>query len=321
MQPQVERRVGSCVHRGDARRQVEDARLEVRGTRHAVLLLGTVAARAVAERPLQEILHLDLRRFLDLQVDHLVGEIVQQRQQFQELIGGLVGEPPYAVRTLLALRIRPEVVADAVAVAVAEPEAVVRLLHGGAGESGVVEVHAAVRAQAGQAAGMHRFGIVYADAYRRPRPHRHAQRCRVEGHVVLVSHGPETELVVVTLVEHAQPGERGAAQRRVGQRHGGGAAGQPLPPRHPAGGDSGHRGERQLTLLVAERTAVHQHAALGGAVQLGHEAAAGGGEGVEVLLLLLLLADPAHFAEYAQQVVAVALVVVTSNDHLVANSG
>ena len=115
---------------------------------------------------------------------------------------------------------------------------------------------------------------------------------------MLVRHGPEAELVVVALVEHAQSGEHGAAQRRVGQRRGRGTAGQPLPPRHPAGGDSGHSGKRQIALLVTERPAVHQHPALCGAVLLGDEAAAGAGKGVEDLLLLLLLADPADFAEH-----------------------
>ena len=56
-----------------------------------MLLLGAVAARAVTERPLQEILDLDLRRLLHVQVVHLVGQVVQQRQQFQELIGGFIG--------------------------------------------------------------------------------------------------------------------------------------------------------------------------------------------------------------------------------------
>ncbi len=211
MQVQVERQVGARPQRGDASRQVEDACLRTGVAPHAVLVLGAVGARAIAERPLQEVLDLDLRRLLDLQVVHLVGQVVHQREQLQELIGRFVGEPPHTVRTLLTFRLRPEVVGDAVAVAVAEPEAVVRLLHGDPGKGGVVEVDAAVRAQASQAPGMHRVGIFHGDAHRRTRPHRHAQRRRIEGHPVLVRHGPEAELVVVALIEHAQPGKRGTA--------------------------------------------------------------------------------------------------------------
>ncbi len=68
-------------------------------------------------------------------------------------------------------------------------------------------------------------------------------------------------------------------------------------------------------MLVAQHAAEHQHAALRGAVLLGDEAAAGTGKTVEERLFLLLPADPADFAKNAQQAVAIALVIVASNNH------
>jgi hypothetical protein len=112
------------------------------------------------ERSLDQILHLDARGLVHPHGVHLIAQVAQRPEQLQELIVGVVAQPPHGVRAMLGVlaSAQPDMMRQHAAGAVvkAQAEAVGRSEHLGPRDLGGQQAERAVPASPPEAVGVRR---------------------------------------------------------------------------------------------------------------------------------------------------------------------
>ncbi len=229
----------------------------------------------------------------------MIAQAFDERQQFQELLRSLIGEPPnYVGTTSLVAAGEPEMMSELARrpIKVAQAESLLAPNHLGARRLRGQQIHGPVSVLARETRGMNSLPIVRGEPPGDTVLPVDVQLRGIKSQPVLVVAGPEAQLVIIALFEDTQPSYQDAFFCSGGHQPGSQLSSEPLFARHAAGRHPGHGIERERFSQITDGSWHGEHQTFGLSVDLGHQRAAGLKQQIKGLPLLWFVFHPGYLA-------------------------